>query len=88
MYIVLLNLKRIFKWISYTTNRKWRDRRNGKNIGKIKMWILFMDVIYGGWGHGILSPHENGEGSFFRGSEGVCFFISTMEDSFIWGHHN
>ena len=35
-YIALYNLKRLFKWISYTTNRKWRDRKNGKNVGKIK----------------------------------------------------
>ena len=50
IYIVSYNLKRLFKWISYTANRKWRDRRNGKNAGKIKLWILCMDVIYGGGG--------------------------------------
>ena len=38
---------RLFKWISNVTNRKWRDRTNEKNVGKIKMWILCMDVIYG-----------------------------------------
>ena len=48
MYIVSHNLTRLFKWISNTANRKWRDRTNGKNVGKIKMWILCMDVIYGG----------------------------------------
>ena len=46
MYIILHNLESLFKWISYTKNRKWRDRRNGKNIGKIKcgfcLWMLSM----------------------------------------------
>ena len=48
MYIVSCNLKRPFNWISNTTNRKSRDRTNSKNVGKIKMWILFMVIIYGG----------------------------------------
>ena len=56
MYIVSYNLKRLFKWISDTTNRNWRDRRNGKNSGKIKMQMLCMDAIYdrvvGGEGEG------------------------------------
>ena len=48
MYIVSCNLKRLFNWISNTINRKSRDRTNSKNVGKIKMWILFMVIIYGG----------------------------------------
>ena len=48
MYIVSYNLKRLFKWISGTTNRKWRDRRNSKNAGKIKMQMSCMDAIYDG----------------------------------------
>ena len=47
MYIVSYNLKSFFKLISNTTNKKWRDKENIKNAGKIKMWILSMDVIYG-----------------------------------------
>ena len=47
MYIVFYNLKRLFKWIFNTTNRKWRDRTNGKNVGKVKIRIFCIDVIYG-----------------------------------------
>ena len=50
MYILSYNLKRFSKWIFNTTNRKWRDRINFKNVGKIKIKILCMDVIYGGLG--------------------------------------
>ena len=55
MYIVFYNLKRLFKWIFNTTNRKWRDRTNGKNVGKVKIRIFCIDVIYGVdgmWGGG------------------------------------
>ena len=48
----IYNLKTLFKWISYSTNWKRRDRRNGKNVWKIKMWILCMDIIYGRVGGG------------------------------------
>ena len=37
MYIISYNLKRLFKWISNITTKNWRDRTNGKNIGKMKM---------------------------------------------------
>ena len=51
MYIVSYNLKRLFKWISDTTNRKWRDRKNGKTVGKKNMLILCLDAVYWGrWG--------------------------------------
>ena len=43
MYTLSYNLKRILK-------RKWRERINIKNVGKIKTKILRMDVIYGGLG--------------------------------------
>ena len=43
MYTLSNNLKRILK-------RKWRERINIKNVGKIKTKILCMDVIYGGLG--------------------------------------
>ena len=65
MYIVSYNLKRLFKWISDTTNRKWRDRRNGKNTGKIKMQMSCMDAIYDGvvvWGGG--RGEEDSQGRF------------------------
>ena len=50
MHIVSYNLKRLFKWISDTTNRKWRDRKNGKKVGKKKKLILCLDAVY--WGQG------------------------------------
>ena len=52
MYIVSYNLKRPFKWISNITNRKWRDRTNGKNVGKIKNFVYGHDLwgIEGGRG--------------------------------------
>ena len=57
MYIVSqYNLRKLFKWISHATNRKWRDRRNGKHVGTTKMSILRMDVIH--WAVG-----EEGRGS-------------------------
>ena len=43
MHTLSYNLKRILK-------RKWRERINIKNVGKIKTKILRMDVIYGGLG--------------------------------------
>ena len=55
MHIVSYNLKRLFKWISDTTNRKWRDRKNGKKVEKKKILILRLNAIYGGqggWGRG------------------------------------
>ena len=52
MYIVSYNLKRLFKWISDTANRKWRDRKNGKTVGKKKMLSLCLDAVYGGQGGG------------------------------------
>ena len=49
MYIVFYNLKILFKWISYTTNRKRRDRRNSKNVGKIKnLNFVFGRYLWGG----------------------------------------
>ena len=84
MYIVSYNLKRLVKWVFYTTNRKWRDRRNGKNVVKINTWILCVAVIYGGWGYGILSPNEDGS-LLFRASGGSIFSYGQWGDSFIWG---
>ena len=49
MYIVSYNLKRPFKWISNITNRKWRDRTNGKNVGTIKNFVYGHD-LWGIWG--------------------------------------
>ena len=45
MYIVSQNLKRLFEWISNITNRKWRDRTNGKNVGKIKNFVYGHDLL-------------------------------------------
>ena len=62
MYIVFYNLKRLFKWIFNTTNRKWRDRTNGKNVGKVKIRTFCIDVIYGVDGMGRRSGRGRGGG--------------------------
>ena len=72
MYIVSYNLKRLFKWISDTTNRKWRDRRNGKNAGKIKMQMSCMDAIY----DGVVGGGGEGEG---RGGLTRKVFVTYFE---------
>ena len=75
---VSYNLKSLFKWISNTINRKWR---NSKNVGKIKMWILCMNVIYGGeeqgWGvHKLTSKR--------RFPSPILNFESPLTKSFIY----
>ena len=82
MYVVSYNLKRLFRWISYTTNRKWRI--NGKNVGKIKVWILWMDVINGGGG-GVhkLTSKERFPSPISNFESPLMIFHSGLEDLLI-----
>ena len=85
MYIVSHNLKIFFKWISNTASRKWRHSANSKNVGKIKMWILCMDVIYrgkermGGWGWGAHKLTSKG-----RFPSSILNFESPLTKSIIY----
>ena len=48
-------------------------------------WWEFWHVVYIQMIHGIVSPHEDGEGFIFQGQWWVCFFIWTMERLFCMG---
>ena len=87
MYIVSYNLKRLVKWVFYTTNRKWRDRRNGKNVVKINTCISCVAVMYGGCGYGILSPNEDGRFTF-QGQWGGLFFHMDNGGTPLYGEVN
>ena len=65
--------------ICNTTNSKWRDWTNGKNVRKIKVWILCMDVIHGGWGWGALKLTSKG-----RFLSPILNFESPLTKSIIY----